>query len=198
MKRSPDLDQKIIEYLPPHGLILDVGCGDSAFLKGLSGKGYELVGVDPCVDESVDLLTPDLQLLKGVGELLPLADSLADVIVMQCVFSLCQPEQTLAELHRVLKPGGLLIVTDLTSGTETVKIPFGYGNGIRMLYTKEDLEKLFQKHFSLKFWSDEKRALLEMLIQAIFDDAELCISQDERAFLKEHKAGYGFWVWERN
>ncbi|MCQ2501596.1 MAG: hypothetical protein MJ117_09665, partial [Lachnospiraceae bacterium] len=64
--------------------------------------------------------------------------------------------------------------------------------------TREDMEKLFTPDFSLVAFSDEKSALVQMLIEAIFNDDTLCISCSEQAALKKLKAGYGFWVWKQH
>lgn len=244
MKKSPDLTEKIVSYIPDHACIVDVGCGDGELLRSLMGKGYRLIGVDPTISEdgtpkimipakvlseeatSTDALLPeamptevnqpsasrkDLLFLRGKAEALPLPEDFADIIVMQCVFSLCEPFTSLNELKRVLKPDGLLIITDLMSGTVSVDfsnrssyqhvnihVPDKENLGIGRILTREDMESLFIPDFSLVTFSDEKSALVQMLIEAIFNDDTLCISCSEREALKKLKAGYGFWVWKPN
>lgn len=209
MKKSPDLTEKILHYIPEHARILDIGCGDGEFLLSLSGKGFEMMGVDPFIEKKkADALVSDILFLKGRAEALPVEDSWADVVLMQCVFSLCQATAALSEIKRVLKPEGLLIITDLMSGTETLEDAgdgfcgdSSYGlpsDGPRLgrILTREDMEKHFTESFELVAFIDEKKALLQMLIEAIFNDDCICVSADEQKKLKECKAGYGLWVWK--
>lgn len=191
MKKSPDLTDKILSYIPDGACILDVGCGDAEFLQTLSGKRYTLLGVDPMIEESA---SNDILLKKGSAEAIPVPDDHADIILMQCVFSLCNSEAAIRELKRVLKDSGLLIITDLISGTESVDL---HSEGLGKILTQEDMENEFSTAFELVAFSDEKKALVQMLIEAIFSDEQLCISCREQAKLKELKAGYGLWIWKK-
>lgn len=198
MKKSPDLSEKIKKILPECGCIVDIGCGDADFLQSLTGQGYNLVGIDPAMSFSDSMEKTDLLLLNGSAEAIPLSDHFADVIIMQCVFSLCNEKETVCELKRVLKPGGMLIVTDLFSGTNSVLMNLTAHDGlpprIKRLSTKEDFERCFLSEFSLLSFSDEKQALIQMLIEAIFNDNEFCISFEEQEELKKYKVDYGMWI----
>jgi ubiquinone/menaquinone biosynthesis C-methylase UbiE len=95
--------------------ILEVGCGSGAITRRL---------LRTCPDSRVVALDPDLRLLAqapplaiaiaGRVEALPLATSSADAAVARYVFQhLAEPEVALAQLRRVLRPGGVLAVVDV-------------------------------------------------------------------------------------
>lgn len=91
--------------------VCDLGCGlEGAFLNYAAERIAEGTGIDDQVTEGAPsrwkLLRADLQ-----GPL-PLADGAYDHVVMLAVLEhLRQPEGVLRECHRVLAPGGTLILT---------------------------------------------------------------------------------------
>jgi ubiquinone/menaquinone biosynthesis C-methylase UbiE len=104
--------------LDPEDRLLDVGCGTGALLHELarSHPAARLSGVDP-VPEMLAVarsrLSPKVELLEGCAERLPFADERFDVIVSCNMFHyLRRPAAALAEMARVLRPGGRLVITD--------------------------------------------------------------------------------------
>ncbi len=96
-------------HLPP-GRVLDLGSGTGAALPVLEGR--EVVALDP-VREML-ALSPIRLRVVGVGERLPFADGTFDGVFSAYVFrNLTSVEQTLAEVARVLRPGGVAVVVDL-------------------------------------------------------------------------------------
>ncbi len=98
------------EFLPP-GWILDVGSGTGAAAPVLAGR--EVVALDP-VPEML-ALSPMRHKVVGVGERLPFADGSFDGVFSAYVFrNLASVPDTLEEFARVLRPGGVAVVVDLT------------------------------------------------------------------------------------
>lgn len=99
--------------LPPGAVVLDVGCGRGASVDRLRTAGrLACVGLDP--NPSMLEHAPDLPVVRGTGEALPFAGSSLDGLLCECVLGATpDPGQLLKEFHRVLKPGGRLIITDL-------------------------------------------------------------------------------------
>lgn len=196
MKLSPDITERLLSCLPERGAVLDIGCGRGDLLRTLSGRGFRLWGVDPSFRDGVPKLPEDITLLAGTAEAIPLPGESVDAVVAQCVFSLCRPERAAAEMHRVLKKGGLLLLSDLFSDTmpgRAADSPL-LGN----IYLRDRLEAYFSGRFRKVRFFDETGAMTGMLMQAIMDGEEVrCVSPADRKLLKALKARYGVWVWRK-
>ncbi len=98
--------------------ILDVACGTGFLLSTLAERGpdLELTGVDPTpemVEVASRRLGPAARLVLGRAEALPFAADRFDVVVTTNSFHYFrQPAAALAEMRRVLEPGGRLVITD--------------------------------------------------------------------------------------
>jgi SAM-dependent methyltransferase len=84
-------------------LIVDLGCGERPYAS-LFGKA-RVIGID----RSTDGASPDL--LADAGAL-PLADACADLVFCaQVIEHVPEPHRLVAECHRVLAPGGCLVLS---------------------------------------------------------------------------------------
>lgn len=196
MKMSPDITDRLLSCLPESGAVLDIGCGRGELLRALSGRGCRLWGVDPSFRNGVPGLPEGITLLAGTAEDIPLPGESVDAAVAQCVFSLCQPERAAEEMHRVIKKGGLLILSDLFSDTAPGRAADSplLGN----IYLRERLEAYFSGRFQKVRFFDETRAMTGMLMQAIMDgEGARCVSPADLKMLKALKARYGVWVWKK-
>jgi len=107
------------EHVSIDARILDLGCGYGRTLAELADAGYtDLVGIDfsETLIERGRAEHPALDLAAYSGGPLPYDDNSFDAAVMLAVFT-CMAEtktqaETLIELKRVLKPGGILYVND--------------------------------------------------------------------------------------
>ncbi|MDR7551184.1 MAG: methyltransferase domain-containing protein [Armatimonadota bacterium] len=91
--------------------ILDVGCGISTVLHFIEGHRY---GVDPLAHlyRTLYAYPPEIILCAGQGEALPFRDASFDVVFCSNVLDhVTSPERTVAEMARVLRPGGYLVLT---------------------------------------------------------------------------------------
>lgn len=102
----------------PGDRVLEVGCGTGALLRKISetGADLELHGADP-VPEMLAIarkrLPESVRLQEAWAEALPYPDGGLDVVVSCNMFHyIREPEKALAEMRRVLRPGGRLVVTD--------------------------------------------------------------------------------------
>lgn len=91
---------------PPHGRVLDVGCGPGWDLDGLP-EGASGIGLDR---EAAHVFYRPLVLAEA--GCLPFADRTFDRVLALDLLDQrdVQPPETLAEIGRVLRPGGLLIL----------------------------------------------------------------------------------------
>jgi ubiquinone/menaquinone biosynthesis C-methylase UbiE len=102
----------------PRGIGLDIGCGTGALATRLANAGYEMVGVDPS-EGMLDVLrgrSPAIRAIKSSGTSLPFEDDTYDlalsVAVMHHIAEPGDVRQTLAEMVRVVKPGGRILIWD--------------------------------------------------------------------------------------
>jgi ubiquinone/menaquinone biosynthesis C-methylase UbiE len=92
------------------GRVLDLGCGTGRNLP-LFGRAVRAVGLDPCHESllAARRRAPGVPLVRARAEALPFLDRAFDTVVSGLVF--CSVEDVprgLAEVGRVLKPGGVL------------------------------------------------------------------------------------------
>lgn len=104
----------IRRHLPPgRPVALDLGCGyDAALLRGLAGRIGDGLGVDVSISPAA-AAAPGLRFIEGtIEDALPgLPDASRDVIFAISVLEhLWEPQAALAHCHRILRPGGVLMV----------------------------------------------------------------------------------------
>lgn len=107
------LKQSMIRTVPhvPNGKILDVGCGSGDFLVRIKSQGMECYGVEPSDFKKEFAKKHGLNIFQGTLEEANFPDNYFDVITLNHVFEhLPHPTKTLHELHRILKPGGTLVL----------------------------------------------------------------------------------------
>lgn len=102
----------------PPGAALDVGCGTGALAERLAEAGYEMTGIDPS-QGMLDVLTaraPGITAVRGSGTALPFEDDRFDLALsVATLHHIAEPGavgQTLAEMVRVTRPGGRVLVWD--------------------------------------------------------------------------------------
>jgi arsenite methyltransferase len=118
--------QHPVEWLniPPGGTALDVGCGPgtvTASLARAAGPDGLALGVDisePMLARAVRAESgPQVGFLRADAQRLPLRDDTVDAVVSIAVLQLIpEPAAALAEIARVLRPGGRLAVMVPTAG----------------------------------------------------------------------------------
>lgn len=112
---SAQVRDKIAEVqpIPPDAKVLEVGSGAHGLIFFF--EGAERVGVDPLADHYRDLFPAwqgKARTIAAGGEQLPFEDSSFDVVLCDNVVDHAEgPRRIVAEIARVLKPGGLLYFT---------------------------------------------------------------------------------------
>jgi SAM-dependent methyltransferase len=120
------LDPELLErYLPRDARILDYGCGYGRLTAELAAKGYSDVrGVDPSLALVERGLRehPELDLVHQADLPLPFADGGYDAVllfvVLNCVPDDAAQQAIVAEVARLLRPGGVLYVSDVPLQTD--------------------------------------------------------------------------------
>ncbi len=111
----------VLELLPDRpGRVLDAGCGPAVMAEPLLARGAEIWGVDAS-EEMIRLgqeqlaahpSRPRVHLRTGTLEALEFADGAFDSAIAMGVLEYVEDRpRALAELRRVLRPGGVLVLT---------------------------------------------------------------------------------------
>lgn len=99
------------------GRVLDVGCGRGLLLQKIAARaesGTELFGIDisPKLCALAEQNNPGARIVVGDAEALPYPDQYFDTVCMTEVFEhMLDFHKPLAEVRRVLKPGGTFIIS---------------------------------------------------------------------------------------
>ncbi len=107
-----------VRDLLPSGSVLDVGCGTGVIASRLAQEGYEVSGVDPSEGMLAQLRErdPRVNATRGSATGLPFGDAVFDLtICVATMHHIADPEavrKSLAEMVRVTKPSGLILVWD--------------------------------------------------------------------------------------
>lgn len=96
--------------LGPGRTVLDLAAGTGKLTVPLLATGAGVVAVEPSEGMLAVLrrAAPAAQALNGVAEDIPLAAGSADAVVVAQAFHWFSHDAALAEIHRVLRPGGAL------------------------------------------------------------------------------------------
>lgn len=143
------------ERLHNRGVVCDMGCGPGQIARYLKDRGLDTVGVDlsPGMLEQARTLNPDIPFYVGDMTGLDVPDSTwAGIAAFYSIIHVPRAEvaAVLRELHRVLQPGGLLLLAFHLGDTE--------------LHQAE----LWEQQVDLDFWFFSAVEMLGYLEQAGF------------------------------
>ncbi len=94
----------------PGSTVVDLAAGTGKLTRLLVPSGAHLIAVEPVpgMRRILEEAVPDVEAVDGTAEKMPLADSSADAVVVGQAFHWFRGHEALAEIHRVLAPGGRL------------------------------------------------------------------------------------------
>jgi len=108
-RSRPGYPVEAVRFVLPDGArrVLDLGAGTGKLTEVLLDLGLDVVAVEP--SESMRVMLPArAEVLDGDAEHLPLADASVDAVVVGQAFHWFDTGPALAEIARVLRPGGTL------------------------------------------------------------------------------------------
>ena len=111
-RSRPSYPDEALDWLLPPGArrVLDLGAGTGKLTRSLVARGLEVVAVEPTpgMREQFARVLPDVELLDGTGESIPLPDAGVDAVLMAQAWHWVDPDTASPEVARVLRPGGRL------------------------------------------------------------------------------------------
>jgi SAM-dependent methyltransferase len=172
-RRQARLLAGILQDAKSPAVVLDLGCGDGTALAvaATQSPGHRYAGIDWSADALRQARKRGLTVVRGAVETrLPVADGVADVVLMsELIEHLVDPDAAVAEVRRVLRPGGSLLLS-------TPNLAAWYNRGllalgIQPVFSEVSLRAVFGRPGSvvaghLRLFT--RRALIEFLTASGF------------------------------
>lgn len=142
--------------------VLDVGCGDGTTVRHLRSLGIDAVGVD--IDPRNPV--PDEGIIRADAIALPFERGEFDAVLFECSLSeMDDAIEALREAERVVKPLGLLMMSDIFAKKQAPGMP----------WITDDIRKILKwAGFGIVFSEDHTAALVTYAAEQIAAGATDC------------------------
>ena len=113
-RARPEYPPEAIAYLAsaldlrPGRTVVDLAAGSGKLTRPLAALGCEVIAVEPVAEMRAAIGPAAAQALDGTAEAIPLADDSADAVTVGQAFHWFDGPKALAEIERILRPGGAL------------------------------------------------------------------------------------------
>lgn len=202
--------------LGPGRRLLDLAAGTGKFTRLVVPTGAEIVAVEPVAAMRTELVSavPDVEVLDGTAEAIPLPDASVDAVTVAQAFHWFDASVALREIARVLRPGGGLALiwnvrdesVDWVKRYTEITIRHGGGTPYRRDYSferwRQDFDEarairgsgLFGPLDARRFHYDQDvdidlvlaRAASTSFISALDDHARAAALAEIRTMLEQH------------
>ena len=117
-RTRPGYPEESIDWLAARAVltsasrVLDLGAGTGKLTASLVSRGYEVVAVEPLPGMRAQLEhdMPDVRVVAGSAEQVPLPDASLDAVFVAQAFHWFEPHAALSEIARVLLPDGSFVL----------------------------------------------------------------------------------------
>jgi SAM-dependent methyltransferase len=139
------LAQALVALVPRRFTVVDLGCGTGELLSHVAPAVTRAIGVDRepsmlAIAKRRLAAFPNVELVEGALESVPLEDGLADAALLGLVLHhLESPAHALAEARRLLNASGQLVVVDMQPHDNGSWRAFGH---LHLGFSQSDLEAL--------------------------------------------------------
>ncbi len=156
--------------------VLDAGCGTGKTLQYLSNDLHlSAIGMDssePMLRKSRSSLT-ETPVVQATFDQIPLVDSGLQSVLIECALGLADnTHQTLAEVLRILRPGGKLAITDLyirEISDPVSRKQLSHSSCLTGVKTRGEIEQDIRGvGFKITEWQDQTRVYKEWLAGLVF------------------------------
>jgi SAM-dependent methyltransferase len=108
----PRPSAKALDWLVPAGcrVAVDLAAGTGLFTRALLGRAEQVIAVEPDARMRAVLTdrSPEVRVIEGWGETMPLPDASADAVFVSTAWHWLDPARAVPEIARVLRDGGRL------------------------------------------------------------------------------------------
>lgn len=139
--------RNIMQLLNERGIKLmwEVGAGNGNVAIPLKNFGFTVIGIEPLISGTRSLAKSGLMAYQGTLSDLALPSSSIEAIgIFDVIEHLEDPSDVLTEIRRVLKPGGVLIIT--VPANQWLFSDFDISIGHYRRYSRKSLRKLLVDH----------------------------------------------------
>jgi len=174
--------------LRPGSLVADIGCGPGATARLLATAGHRVLALDLSETSLTAAQGPGVTAIRATAHQLPLASQSLDAVFCECVLSVTDSaadgsakvgpaeistaDAVLAEAARALRPGGVLVISDLYLRAAAGALPLptaGAGGCLSGARSRAQLMAgLAAADLQPFFFEDHSRLLAELAGRLIF------------------------------
>src|SRR6266545_7616176 len=189
LKRHKLMAKQLVEKIPANGKVLEIAPGPGYFCIELAKLGsYQITGLD--ISKSfVEIARRNaaeaglkIDFRQGNASNMPFKDNTFDFTFCQAAFkNFSEPVKAIAEMYRVLRPGGISVIADLRRDASAEEIDREVkGMGLGPI-----------NHFLVRWTFDQ------MLLKSAYsvDEMRSMIAQTQFGKSKIDVGGVGFQVW---